>query len=161
MAATLPLADAVLVTEARRRLAHAHEGLGALDREARRAVRQRLVEAWRELEAVETGETSLDAALERLAALEELAPPAAVPEFRPTFQPLRPRLLRRVVRDSLIEATFDRYAHRIDVGAFVTWLFSRLPEQAVRAFEAGEQGPRKESPREEFELVWKRPKRGM
>ena len=159
MPPTLDLADAVLVSEARRRLQGVHEGLGGLDREARRAVRLRLVEAWHQLEAVEAGEAALDETLARLAALEDLAPPSAPPPFRTTFVPLTRHLLRRAVSDRLIDATFDRYRHRVDVGGFVDWLVARLPPPVVQALEREAAGPGEEAPREDFELVWKRPKR--
>ncbi len=157
----LSTADAVLLSEARRRLQGVHEGLAALDREQRKALRQRLVAVWRELEAAEAGEAPLDEILAGLEALEALAPPAPVPPFRTTFVPLGVNLLRRAVRDGLIDATFDRYAHRVDVGAFVDWLMERLPPQVVQAFEKQAAGPAEEAPREEYELVWKRPKRGV
>lgn len=159
MPAELSPSDAVLLSEGRRRLGRVHEGLAALEREERRGARQKLVEAWRVLEAAEAGDAPVEDALRVLEALEPYAPESAPPPFRPTFAPLQVRLLRRAVVDALIDATFDRYAHRVDVGGFVDWLFTRLPSQAVRAFEANER-PKRESPREEYELVWKRPPRG-
>jgi|GEM_PF-2786820 len=158
MPAELSPSDAVLLSEGRRRLGRVHEGLAALDRETRRGVRQKLVEAWHALEAAEAGDAPVEDALARLEDLEPYAPESAPPPFRLTFAPLEVRLLRRAVNDRLIEQTFDRYAHRVDVGGFVQWLFQRLPPQVVQAFEAEEKPPR-ESPREELELVWKRPRR--
>jgi hypothetical protein len=159
MPAALSPSDAVLLAEGRRRLARVHEGLAALEREARKAARQRLVEAWRALEAAEAGEEPVEGTLSLLEALEVFAPSEAPPPFRPTFRPLEVRLLRRVVSDALVEATFLRYSHRVDVGAFVDWLFTRLPPQAVKAFEAEHEGAQKEVERESYELVWKRPRR--
>jgi hypothetical protein len=159
MPATLSPSDAVLLAEGRRRLARVHEGLAALEREARKAARQRLVEAWRALEAAEAGEGPVEGTLGLLEALEVYAPPDAAPPFRPTFRPLEVRLLRRAVSDALVEATFDRYTHHVDVGAFVDWLFTRLPPLAVKAFEAEHQDATEEVERESYELVWKRPRR--
>ena len=153
--------DAVLLSEARRRLLGVNAALATLQRDERRTLRQRLVQAWRDLEAVEAGDAPLADTLARLEALEDLAPPAETPPFRPTFAPLRVRLLRPAVRSELIDATFLRYRHRVDVGAFVDWLFTRLPPQVVQAFEKQDDGPARESPREDYELVWKRPRRDL
>jgi len=155
----LDLADAVRLDLARARVAKVSEALGGLPRELRGEARRRVFAAYQAVEAVGEDAGALEAALAAAEALADLPPPDEPAPFRPVVVPLAPPLLRGAVRQDLIDDVTMRHAPRVGVDRFVQAVFDRLPDDLVRAFLDKEREEGAETPREDYELIWRKPRR--